>query len=63
MMTRIPLPTPPPIDVSYQPETTITTIPATHPIEYILSILERDGGVILKDLVSPHELAAIDEEL
>lgn len=62
-MTRIPLPTPPPIDSAYQPKTAITTVPATHPIEYILSILERDGGVILKDLVSPDELAAIDEEL
>lgn len=62
-MTRIPLPTPPPIDPSYQPKTAITTVPATYPIEYILSILERDGGVIFKDLVSPDELAAIDDEL
>lgn len=62
-MARIPLPTPPPIDPSYCPKSTITTIPATHPIEYILSILERDGGVILKDLVSPDELAAIENEL
>lgn len=62
-MIRIPLPMPPPINPSYQPEASITTVPAAHSIDYILSILERDGGMILKDLVSPDELAAIDEEL
>ncbi|KAF7595573.1 hypothetical protein BBP40_005608 [Aspergillus hancockii] len=39
------------------------TVPATTPVEYILAILERDGGVILKDLVSQDELSAIDDEL
>ncbi|BDD63058.1 hypothetical protein MAP00_008004 [Monascus purpureus] len=62
-MTRIPLPVPPPIDSSYQPQTAVTTIPANAPVEYILAILERDGGVILKDFASQEELAAIEEEL
>lgn len=62
-MTRLPLPVPPPIDPSYRPKATVTTVPASTPVEYILAIIERDGGVILKDLVSQDELAAIDEEL
>lgn len=62
-MTRIPLPVPPPIDSSYQPQAALTTIPANTPVEYILAILERDGGVILKDFASQEELAAIEEEL
>ena len=39
------------------------TLPATTPIEYILAIMERDGGVILKDLISREEIATIEEEL
>lgn len=62
-MTRLPLPVPAPINPSYQPKTSISTIPASTPIGYILPILERDGGVILKDLVSQDELTSINEEL
>lgn len=60
---RIPLPVPPPIDPSYKPKCALTTVPATTPIEYILAIIERDGGIILKDLVSTEEIATIEEEL
>ncbi|KAE8355441.1 hypothetical protein BDV28DRAFT_128874 [Aspergillus coremiiformis] len=62
-ITRLPLPTPAPIDPSYQPQTSVATVPSSTPIEYILAILERDGGVILQDLVSPDEISAIDQEL
>lgn len=62
-MTRLPLPVPNPIDPSYQPKSSISTIPASTPIDYILPILERDGGVILKDLVSQDELNSINQEL
>ncbi|RAK80788.1 phytanoyl-CoA dioxygenase family protein [Aspergillus fijiensis CBS 313.89] len=61
-MTRPPLPVPPPIDPSYTPTTSITTLPATSPIESILAVLERDGGLILRDLVTPSELQAIAAE-
>ncbi|KZF24970.1 phytanoyl-CoA dioxygenase [Xylona heveae TC161] len=54
---------PAPIDPSYRPKKSIITAPATAPVEYILSIIARDGGVILKDLVSAEELASIDQEL
>ncbi|PYH78610.1 hypothetical protein BO82DRAFT_421412 [Aspergillus uvarum CBS 121591] len=61
-MTRLPLPVPPPIDPSYTPATSITTLPATSPIESILAVLERDGGLILRDLVTTSELQAIAAE-
>ncbi|KNG91251.1 phytanoyl-CoA dioxygenase [Aspergillus nomiae NRRL 13137] len=62
-MTRLPLPMPAPIDPSYQPTASVEKIPATTPIEYILAILERDGGVILTDIVSKDDLSAIEQEL
>ncbi|ETI26750.1 hypothetical protein G647_10195 [Cladophialophora carrionii CBS 160.54] len=58
-----PPPPPPPIDVSYTPQVSVTTLPATAPIAEILSVLERDGGVILKDLVSAQQLKSIETEL
>ncbi|OQU99972.1 hypothetical protein CLAIMM_05537 [Cladophialophora immunda] len=58
------LPTlPPPIDPSYQPKGSVTILPATAAIGDILSVLERDGGVILKDFVSTDELRSIETEL
>jgi ectoine hydroxylase-related dioxygenase (phytanoyl-CoA dioxygenase family) len=58
------IPAPPaPIDASYKPKASVTTLPATAPIAEILSVLERDGGVILKDLVSSQQLQSIDSEL
>ena len=62
-MVRLPLPAASPIDPSYQPKASVATIPSSTPIEYILAILERDGGVILTDLVSTDEISAIDQEL
>ncbi|KAK5989563.1 Dioxygenase swnH2 [Cladobotryum mycophilum] len=53
----------PPIDASYQPSRAVTKIPATSSLEEILAILERDGGVILTDFVSPETLDKVDEEL
>ena len=53
----------PPIDASYKPSKAITKIPATSGLDEILTILERDGGVILTDFVSHQELDKIDEEL
>ncbi|KAL8815193.1 MAG: hypothetical protein Q9191_008480, partial [Dirinaria sp. TL-2023a] len=55
---------PPPIDPSYTPRTTLTKHPAaTTPLPELLSTLTRDGGLILTDLVSPTDLAAINAEL
>ncbi|KAH8812566.1 phytanoyl-CoA dioxygenase [Xylogone sp. PMI_703] len=62
-MPTLPIPDPEPIDPSYKPKTSITTVPANAPIDYILAIIERDGGVILKDLVTSDELATVEEEL
>ncbi|KAH8433306.1 phytanoyl-CoA dioxygenase family protein [Aspergillus melleus] len=62
-MTRLALPIASPIDPDYKPQCSLKTVPASTPIEYILAQLERDGGVILQDLVSPHDLATISTEL
>ncbi|KAK7432153.1 hypothetical protein QQZ08_001098 [Neonectria magnoliae] len=54
---------PPPLDPSYTPSTSIVSIAANSPIEDILTIIERDGGVILTDLVTPEDLATIEEDI
>jgi len=54
---------PAPIDPSYIPSTSIATLPATAPIEDILNIIERDGGLILTDFATPAQLSAIDAEV
>lgn len=62
-MTRITPTYPEPIDPSYRPKVSIAKVPATTPIEYILAIIERDGGVILEDFASAAELDAISNEV
>ncbi|KAH6886371.1 hypothetical protein B0T10DRAFT_563568 [Thelonectria olida] len=54
---------PRPIDPLHKPSASIASIPADAPIEDILAIIERDGGVVLKNLVSHKDLSTIDEEL
>ncbi|KAF2965359.1 hypothetical protein GQX73_g8238 [Xylaria multiplex] len=54
---------PPPIDPSYVPSVSIAKIPATAPTEDIIAILERDGAVILTDLVSSQDIAAVNDEV
>ena len=54
---------PPPIDPSYTPSVSLTKIPATAPTEEIIAVLERDGGLILTDLVSSPDIAAVNDEL
>lgn len=54
---------PPPIDPSYVPSVSLTKIPATAPTEDIIAILERDGALILTDLVPSHDIAAVNDEL
>ena len=54
---------PPPIDPSYVPSVSLTKIPATAPIEDIVAVLERDGALILTDLVSSHDIAAVNDEV
>jgi ectoine hydroxylase-related dioxygenase (phytanoyl-CoA dioxygenase family) len=54
---------PPPIDPSYKPSVSIAKLPATAPIEDILQIIERDGGIILTDFTTPEDLAAIDADV
>ncbi|EOD49740.1 hypothetical protein GTA08_BOTSDO01306 [Neofusicoccum parvum] len=62
MAVKTPAP-PKPIDASYKPTASITSVPANAPIEEILGVIERDGGVILTNLVSPEDLAAIDKDV
>ncbi|KAK7429149.1 Dioxygenase swnH1 [Neonectria magnoliae] len=54
---------PPPIDPSYVPSVSLTKIHATAPINDILAVLERDGALILTDIVSVQDVAAINDEL
>ncbi|KAI4274908.1 MAG: hypothetical protein L6R38_006017 [Xanthoria sp. 2 TBL-2021] len=54
---------PPPIDPSYVPSVSLTKIPATAPTEDIIAVLKRDGGLILTDLVSSQDIAAVNDEL
>lgn len=57
----LPMISPPePIDPSYKPAKSITYLAANAPIEVILSIIERDGGVILTNFASQQDIAAID---
>jgi ectoine hydroxylase-related dioxygenase (phytanoyl-CoA dioxygenase family) len=62
-MARITPTYPDPIPSSYIPKTSITKLPADTPLEYILAITSRDGGIILENLVSPTELTAINAEV
>ena len=54
---------PPPIDPSYIPSISLIKIPATAPTEDMIAVLERDGGLILTDLVSSQDIAAVNDEL
>lgn len=54
---------PQPIDPSYVPTVSLTKIPATAPIEDLVAILEQDGALILTDVVSNQDVAAINAEL
>lgn len=47
----------------YKPSTHIAELPAAAPIQDILSVIDRDGGVIVNDLVSLEELASIEKEI
>lgn len=47
----------------YKPSTHIAELPASAPIEQILSVIDRDGGVILNNLVSSEELESIEKEI
>jgi ectoine hydroxylase-related dioxygenase (phytanoyl-CoA dioxygenase family) len=51
------------IDPSYTPSVSIQSLPSSAPIQEILEIIERDGGVILTNLVTAEQLTAIDEEV
>ncbi|KAH7143518.1 hypothetical protein EDB81DRAFT_947597 [Dactylonectria macrodidyma] len=54
---------PQPIDPSFRPTTSVASVPADAPIEEILAILERDGGVILTNFVTLEDLDAIDVDV
>lgn len=57
------LPPPEPIDPQYRPSTSVAKLPASAPVEEILKIIDRDGGIILEDFASEEELASIKTEL
>jgi ectoine hydroxylase-related dioxygenase (phytanoyl-CoA dioxygenase family) len=53
---------PAPLNPSYKPSVRIAKLPASAPVEDIIEILDRDGGLIVEDLVSPDDLAQIEAE-
>jgi len=56
-------PQPAPIDKAYKPKVSIAKLRATDPIEDILAIIDRDGGVILEDFATAAELEAVDQDV
>lgn len=54
---------PSPIDSSYVPSVSITRIAATAPIEDMITILERDGALILTNLVANQDIADVNSEI
>ncbi|KAI1880473.1 hypothetical protein JX265_002094 [Neoarthrinium moseri] len=54
---------PPPIDPSYVPSVSLTRVHATTSIEDLIAVLERDGALILTDVVSSQDISAINDEL
>jgi hypothetical protein len=48
---------------NYSPSVHIAELPASAPIEDILSVIDRDGGIILNDLVSAEDLESIEREI
>ncbi|KAM0083852.1 hypothetical protein ACKRZS_003919 [Fusarium odoratissimum] len=40
----------------------ITALPATAPIEEIVSVIRRDGGIIIKNFITPEEADRIQAE-
>jgi len=56
-------PPPPPIDPAYTPDVAITKLPANAPIDTILEVLNRDGGLILENLASQDEMDSITKEM
>ena len=58
-MDKLPESIPP----SYKPSVRISELPASSPIDEILSVIDRDGGVIIEDLVTHDELVSIETEI
>ncbi|KAF1992253.1 hypothetical protein K402DRAFT_366325 [Aulographum hederae CBS 113979] len=63
MAVTLPPPPPSPIDPAYHPKSAIASLDANSPIEKILEILDRDGGVILTNLVTEGQLNAMDRDV
>ncbi|KAL1623129.1 hypothetical protein SLS54_004615 [Diplodia seriata] len=58
-----PPPPPQPIPASHTAPSAIASLPASAPLPDILHILDRDGGIILTNLASAADLAAIDADV
>ena len=54
---------PPPIDPSYVPSVSLTTISATAPTSDITATLKRDVALTLTDIVSSQDIVAVNAEL
>lgn len=54
---------PAPIDKSYTPSISLRTLPATSSLEEVLSILDRDGGLIIEDFVTHTHVSAMKTEI
>jgi ectoine hydroxylase-related dioxygenase (phytanoyl-CoA dioxygenase family) len=55
-------PPPRPLDSDYVPAVRIVELPASTSVEEIMKVLDRDGGLILTDMVTPDQLADIEVE-
>lgn len=54
---------PEPIHPTYNTTGAIASLPATAPIDDILQIIERDGGIVLTNFATPEDLASIDQDV
>ncbi len=54
---------PKPIDPTYKPQISIVSLSANAPLEKILEIIDRDGGVILEDFTTAEDLESIQREV
>lgn len=41
----------------------VVKLPVTTPIEEVVKVIRRDGGVIIKGFVSPETIAQVDREV
>lgn len=55
-------PPPPPLDPTYKSTVKIAELPITASVDEMIDILDRDGGLILNDLVTSEQLSQIEKD-